>query len=89
MRIAKVAMNYEVVETDSITELRARVNQYATLGWIPQGGLEIARPTVSGPLFFYQAVFKPTGIPSPPLQIHRKRGRPKKNDSRNHASAIE
>ena len=78
-------MNYLVVDNTSLTKMMERVNDYISLGWLPEGGISIYREGVSGPNHFAQAVFKNTGQDGQVYSHYRvvaprrkQRGRPRK-----------
>ncbi len=47
---------YRIINTDTISFLEERVEHYAQLGWIPQGGICVSYQ--NGHIRFYQALIK-------------------------------
>lgn len=57
-------MDYNIIESATLVGLMKDVNGYIEIGWIPTGGVAPIRPHVSGPVHYYQAMFKPKSAAS-------------------------
>lgn len=69
-------MNYTVAESDHLAKLIDTVNRWEKEGYAPVGGLVAVRERISGPVIYYQALYRVSNAPV--SVINRGRGRPRK-----------